>query len=149
MYAIKSTIPVNELTFDNVERYERCNATRWGQVVTLGPDEADTLIRAPSATKAVVLKPEETPENTLAQVVTEVMNRSIGAQEQMAQAMQTQSYQMARLIGTVSTNSHPNSHHLPVVSASIPTSVFPTLRQPPRIVAVTTSSGESSGPSSS
>jgi len=79
MYAIKSTIPVNELTFDNVvERYERCNATEWGQVVTLGPDEADTLIRAPSATKAAVPRSEETAENRLAQVVTEVMNRSIG-----------------------------------------------------------------------
>ena len=81
-----------------MERYERCNATEWGQVVTLGPDEVDTLIRAPSATKAVIMKPEETVKNTLAQVVTEVMNRSIGAQEQMTQAMQTQSYQMARLI---------------------------------------------------
>jgi len=88
-----------------VERYERCNATEWGQVVTLGPDEADTLIRAPSATKAVILRSEEAAEKTLAQVVTEIMNRSIGAREQMAQAMQTQSYQMARLIGTVSTNS--------------------------------------------
>jgi len=37
MCAIKSTIPVNELTFDNVvEHYERCNGTEWGQVVTLG-----------------------------------------------------------------------------------------------------------------
>ena len=35
-YAIKSTIPVNELTFDNVvERYEHCNGTEWGQLVTL------------------------------------------------------------------------------------------------------------------
>jgi len=43
MYAIKITIPVNELTFDNVvERYQRCNATEWGQVVMLGPDEVDT-----------------------------------------------------------------------------------------------------------
>ena len=147
VYAIKSTIPADELTFDNVvERYQRCNATEWGQVVTLGPDEADALIRAPSATRVVAPRPEEKAENTLAQVVTEVMNRSIGAQEQMAQAMQTQSYQMAQLIGTVSTNSHPNSRPIPVVSALMPTSVFPTLRQPPRIVPVTTSSGESSGP---
>jgi len=149
MYAIKSTIPVNELTFENVvERYQRCNATEWGQVVTLGPDEADTLIRPPSATRVVAPRPEEKVENSLAQVVTEVMNRSIGAQEQMAQAMQTQSYQMARLIGTVSTNSHPNSHPIPVVIAPMPTSVFSTLRQPPRIVPVATSSGESSGRSS-
>ena len=36
MYAIKGTIPVNELTFDNVvERYEHCNGTEWGQLVTL------------------------------------------------------------------------------------------------------------------
>ena len=47
--------------------------------MTLGPDEADTLVRAPYATKAVVPRSEETAENTLVQVVTEVMNRSIGA----------------------------------------------------------------------
>jgi len=70
----------------------------------LGPDEADALIVAPSAVKVAVPKPEETMENKFAQVVAEVMHRSIGAQEQMAQVMQTKRYQMARLIGTV--------HHL-------------------------------------
>jgi len=113
--------------------------------VTLGPDEADTLIRAPSATKAVVPRSEETAENRLAQVVTEVMNRSIGAQEQMAQAMRTQSYQMARLIGTVSTNSQP----ILVTNTPTSASAFSTHRMAPRIVPVTTSSGESSGSSSS
>ena len=43
MYASKSTIPVNELTFDNVvERYKSCNATESGPVVTLRPDEAES-----------------------------------------------------------------------------------------------------------
>jgi len=140
VYAIKSTIPANELTFDNVEeRYQRCNATEWGQVVTLGPDEADALIRAPSAVKVAVPRPEEATENTLAQVVAEVMNRSIGAQEQMAQAMQFQSYQMARLIGTVSTNPQP----IPVTNTAPSTCATPT----PRIFPISTSSGESSGPS--
>jgi hypothetical protein len=33
VYAIKSTIPTDELTFDNVvEIYQRCNATEWGPV---------------------------------------------------------------------------------------------------------------------
>ena len=65
------------------------------------------LVRVPSDVKVAVPMSEEAAENTLAQVVAEVMNQSIGAQEQMAQAMQTQSYQMARLIGMVSTNSQP------------------------------------------
>jgi len=93
VYAIKSTIPANELTFDNVvERYQRCNAIEWGQVVMLGPDEADALILVPSAMKVAVARPKETMENTSAQEVAEAMNRSTGAQEQMAQAIQTQSY---------------------------------------------------------
>jgi len=79
MYAIKSTISLNQLTFENVvERYQSCNATEWIQVVTLGPDEADTLIRAPSATRAVSPRPEEKAENTVAQVVTEAMCWNIG-----------------------------------------------------------------------
>ena len=145
VYAIKSTIHANELTFDNVvERYQRCNATEWGQVVTLGPDETDALIRTPSATRVANSRPEETTENMLAQVVAEVMNRSIGAQEQMAQAMQSQSYQMARLIETVSTNPQP----IPVTNTPPSTSTIPTLRLAPRIVPISTLSGESSGPSS-
>ena len=113
--------------------------------MTLRSDESDTPIRVPSATKAVVPRSEETAENTLAQVVTEVMNWSIGAQEQIAQAMQTQSYQMARLVETVRTS----SQSIPVTITPTPTSAFPTHRMTPRIVPVTTSSGESSAPSSS
>jgi len=105
----------------------------------LGPDEADVLILAPSAVKVAVPKLEETTENTFALVVAEVMHRSIGAQEQMAQVMQTQSYQMAHLIGTVSTN--------PVLPPLAPMAPIPRLA--PRIIPATTSLGEKSGPQSS
>jgi len=85
MYGIKYTIPVKELTHDNMaERYQRCNSTEWGIVVTRGPDEVDAIIRAPPATKVVVPGPEETAGATLANVVGEVGKRSIGAQQRMA-----------------------------------------------------------------
>jgi len=73
-------------------------------------------------------------------VVTEVVNRSIGAQEQIPRVMRTESYQMARLIGTVSTNSQP----ILMMNTPTPTSVFPTLPRPPRIDPISTSSEESS-----
>jgi len=107
----------------------------------LGPDEADALILVPSAMKVAVARPKETMENTLAQELAEAMNRSTGAQEQMAQAIQTQSYQMARLIGAVSTNPQP----IPVTNILPSTSTAPARRLPPRIVPISTSSGESSG----
>jgi len=105
----------------------------------LGPDEADALIVVPSAVKVAVPKPEETTENKFTQVVAEVMHRSIGAQEQMAQVMQTKRYQMARLIGTVSTN--------PVLPPLAPMAPIPRLA--PRIIPATTSLGENSGLQSS
>jgi hypothetical protein len=84
VYSIKSSSPTDQLTFDNVVKiYQRCNATEWGPAVTLGPDEADTLIRAPSAARAAASK-EEPTESTLAQVMAEAMNQAIGAQEQIA-----------------------------------------------------------------
>jgi hypothetical protein len=85
VYAIKSTILADELTFDNVVKiYQRCNPTEWGPTATLGPVEEDALVRAPSAATVTAAKTEKAMENTLAQVVAEAVNRSIAAQEQIA-----------------------------------------------------------------
>lgn len=91
--------------------------------MTLEPDVEDTLIRGPSVVRVDVPKLEETTENALAQVVAEVMNPLIGAQEQMAQRMQTQSYQIAPLTQVVSTNPQP----IPVTNSHLSTSTIATL----------------------
>jgi hypothetical protein len=77
VYAIKITIPTNELTFDNVvERYQRCHATEWGATPTLEPGEGadrpgDSTFTGPNTTNEVIL-----------QAAASAMKRSARVQEQ-------------------------------------------------------------------